>query len=190
MGTRWPLYGLMAKRPVGTPCFSIAPRSPASRASFCWSSSSSTCAFNSGLAAVNCATSACWGASCTLVAPKIVSTRVVKTRILTPLRSCFPWPSVTNPSHPSLSRKNSTSVPSLRPIQLRCMVRTFSGHPSSLSRPSSSSWAYAVMRKNHCTRSRWSTFVVSCRQQHPSTTCSLASTVAHSGHQFTLLFLR
>ncbi len=32
--------------------------------------------------------------------------------------------------------------------------------------------------------------VVSCRQQQPFTTCSLASTVAHSGHQFTRLFLR
>ena len=39
------------------------------------------------------------------------------------------------------ARKKSTSVPSLRPIQLRCMVRTFSGQPSSLSRPSSSSSA-------------------------------------------------
>ena len=39
------------------------------------------------------------------------------------------------------SRKKSTSVPSLRPIQLRCMVRTFSGQPVSLSRSSSSSCA-------------------------------------------------
>ena len=39
------------------------------------------------------------------------------------------------------SRPKSISVPSLRPIQLRCMVRTFSGQPSSLSRPSSSSCA-------------------------------------------------
>ena len=35
-----------------------------------------------------------------------------------------------------------------------------------------------------------STGVVSCRQQKPSITCSLASTVWHSGHQFTRLFLR
>ena len=47
-----------------------------------------------------------------------------------------------------------------------------------------------VVRRNHCSSSRCSTSVSSCRQQQPSITCSLASTVSHSGHQFTLLFLR
>ena len=50
---------------------------------------------------------------------------------------------------------------------------------------SSSSWsAYSVMRKNHCSRSRSSTRVPQ-RPQRPSTTCSLASTVASFGHQLT-----
>src|SRR5579863_4146053 len=84
----------------------------------------------------------------------------------------------------------STNVPSLRPIQLRCMVRTFSGQPSSLSSPLSNSSAYFVVRTNHCSSSRCPTIVSSWRQQHPLTTCSFASTVAHFGHQFTLLFLR
>src|SRR4051812_25017661 len=84
----------------------------------------------------------------------------------------------------------STYAPSLRPIQLRCMVRTFSGQPSSCSSPALSSSAYLVVRKNHCSSSRCSTGVVSWRQQHPPTTCSFASTVAHSGHQFTSAFLR
>src|SRR5881397_3333053 len=46
------------------------------------------------------------------------------------------------------SSLKSTSVPSLRPIQLRCMVRTFSGQPCSLSRSRSNSSAYCVIRKN------------------------------------------
>src|ERR1035438_380089 len=109
MGTGWPLYGLMAMRPVATPCFSIAPRSPASRAFFCCSISSSTCAFNFASFAVNAATSACCGASCTLVAPKIVSTRVVNTRIRVFSVPCSLF------SDPCSSKKKSTSVPSLRP---------------------------------------------------------------------------
>src|ERR1022692_3228129 len=89
------------------------------------------------------------------------------------------------------SSLKSTSVPSLRPIQLRCMVRTFSGHPCKVSKPCNSSSAYFVVRRNHCSNSRCSTGVFSCRQQQPlGSTCSLASTVAHSGHQLTLLFLR
>ncbi len=119
------------------------------------------------------------GESAMNFAPNKVSCRVVK---------------ISSSSSPlgvvEASSAKETSRPSERPIQLRCMMRTFSGQPSSLSRPSSSSCAYAVIRKNHCTRSRCSTIVSSCRQQRPSITCSLASTVAHSGHQFTLLFLR
>src|SRR5947208_3138407 len=83
-----------------------------------------------------------------------------------------------------------TRVPSLRPIQLRCMVRTFSGQPGKRSRSRSNSSAYCVVRTNHCSSSRCSTIVSSWRQQQPPTTCSFASTVAHFGHQLTLLFLR
>src|SRR5579863_5138250 len=112
------------------------------------------------------------------VAPKIVSTRVVKTVMVFSGDSAAP------------SSLKSTSVPALRPIQLRCMVRTFSGQPSSLSRPFNNSSEYLVVRRNHCSSSRCSTSVSSCRQQQPPTTCSFASTVAHFGHQLTLLFLR
>ena len=40
------------------------------------------------------------------------------------------------------------------------------------------------MRKNHCSRLRWITSVPQ-RSQRPSTTCSLASTVASFGHHWT-----
>src|SRR3954447_20727606 len=90
------------------------------------------------------------------------------------------------PVDPSILK--TTSAPSLRPIQLRCIVRTFSGQPSSFSMPSSNSSEYFVVRQNHCSNSRCSTTVSSCRQQHPPTTCSFARTVAHCGHQFSLLF--
>ena len=39
------------------------------------------------------------------------------------------------------SSLKSTSVPSLRPIQLRCMVRTFSGQPGKASRSRNNSSA-------------------------------------------------
>ncbi len=74
----------------------------------------------------------------------MVSTRVVKTVIFS---GC-----------PATAK--STCAPSLRPIQLRCMVRTFSGQPSMVSRPLRSSSAYAVMRRNHWVRSRCSTRVL------------------------------
>ena len=71
------------------------------------------------------------------------------------------------------------------------MVMTRSGHPPSSSFKSSSNCsAYAVVFRNHCSISLASTGASSCRQQQPFTTCSLASTVAHLGHQFTRLFLR
>ncbi len=107
-----------------------------------------------------------------------MSTRVVKTEMVD-------WGESV-----AASSLKSTSVPSLRPIQLRCMVRTFSGQSPSLSRSRSNSSAYCVMRKNHCSSSRCSTTVSSWRQQRPFTTCSLARTVQHFGHQLTLLFLR
>src|SRR3954468_12152735 len=83
------------------------------------------------------------------------------------------------------SSANVTRAPSDLPIQLRCMVRTLSGHPLKRSAPSSSSSAYCVIRKNHCSSSRIVT-VVPQRQHPPLTTCSLASTVLQLGHQFTL----
>ena len=75
------------------------------------------------------ATRGCWGASCNEVAPKMVSTRVVKTVMVALVGSVAP------------SSLKSTSVPSLRPIQLRCMVRTFSGQPGRRSRSRSNSSA-------------------------------------------------
>ena len=76
-------------------------------------------------------------------------------------------------------------APSLRPIQLRCIVRTRSGQPPSISRMSSSSCsAYRVMRKNHCSMSRFSTDAPQ-RQQTPPEDCSFESTVCSCGHQLT-----
>ena len=67
---------------------------------------------------VSSCTSGCSGPSSTNVAPKMVSMRVVKTSI------CVDG---------SPSSANLTRAPSERPIQLRCIVSTFSGH---LLRPS------------------------------------------------------
>ncbi len=80
---------------------------------------------------------------------------------------------------------NRTRAPSERPIQFRCIVSTFSGQSARPSMASSSSSAYDVMRKNHCSRSRVVTAVPQ-RQQPPSTTCSLASTVWQLEHQLTV----
>src|SRR4029453_5309073 len=85
--------------------------------------------------------------------------------------------------------ENLIRAPSDRPIQLRCMMTTFSGQPVSVSRPFSSSSAYVVILKNHCSRSR-ATTVVPHRQHAPSTTCSFASTVWQLGHQLTVERLR
>src|SRR5256885_3396191 len=52
-----------------------------------------------------------------------------------------------------------SSAPSLRPIQLRCSVRVESDQ-SSWSRFSRSRSAYRVILKNHCSRNRCSTFVI------------------------------
>src|SRR2546428_6924454 len=71
--------------------------------------------------------------------PNAVSGRVVNTRIL---RS----------GRPATGRSNS--APSLRPIQLRCIVMTRSGQPGSRSHHSSSSSAYAVILKNQPSISR------------------------------------
>jgi len=72
-------------------------------------------------------------------------------------------------------------APSERPIQFRCAAMIGSGHsmPSNLS----SSSAYAVILKNHCVRSFFTTAVPQ-RSQRPLMTCSFASTVSSFGHQF------
>src|SRR5829696_7181522 len=82
-----------------------------------------------------------------------------------------------------------TRAPSDRPIQFRCIVKTFSGHSPSSRMPCRRSSAYCVILKNHCSRSRVVTGVPQ-RQQPPSTTCSFASTVLQLGHQLTLERLR
>src|SRR3984893_13729605 len=104
----------------------------------------------------------------------------------TPLVSLFP-----KSANATSATANRTFAPVDFPIQLRCMVMTRSGHPPSSNFKSSSNCsAYAVVFKNHCSSSRDSTSVSSCLQQYPFTTCSLASTVQHLGHQFTRLFFR
>ncbi|KAG1435709.1 hypothetical protein G6F55_014300 [Rhizopus delemar] len=90
---------------------------------------SASIAASSGLFFAACSASGCSAAIDTKVTPITVSGRVVNTRS----GSSTP---------PSTSRtSNWISRPSERPIQLRCMVLTDSGQPSSSSRPSSSSWA-------------------------------------------------
>ncbi len=105
--------------------------------------------------------------------PKLVSGRVVNTRMVSSL--------------PSTARSNS--APSERPIQLRWITLIFSGQ-SRLSMPSRSSWAYCVMRKNHCSRSRFCTRSPERSQVPSASTCSLASTVWQPGHQLTGAFFR
>ena len=81
------------------------------------------------------------------------------------------------------------SMPSERPIQLRCISRTLSGQRSSVSSASSSSCEYFVILKTHWLISRCSTIAPE-RQPRPSITCSLASTVMSTGSQFSLRFSR
>ena len=69
------------------------------------------------------------------------------------------------------------------------MVRTRSGQPVSRSHHSSSSSAYAVILKYQPSICRGVTSE-SHRQQRPSSTCSLASTVWQEGHQFTVAAFR
>ena len=102
------------------------------------------------------------------VAPKRVSCLVVKIFIAS--------------SEPATLK--STSTPSLRPIQLRCMAITLSGQPVRESQSFNSSSAYAVILRNHCLRSFCVTLL--SHLQHKSfTTCSLARTVSQDGHQLT-----
>ena len=106
------------------------------------------------------------------VTPKIVSARVVN--IVNSMSLSFTL--------------NCISVPSLRPIQLRCVSLMDSLH-SIFSRPSSRRCEYADTRRHHC-------FIFFCttgcppRSDTPSTTSSFARTVPSAGHQFTMVSLR
>jgi hypothetical protein len=111
--------------------------------------------------------SGCSGGTAINVTPNNVSGRVVKTFI--------------HLSSPSILK--STSVPWLLPIQCVCIAFTRSGHSITLLKSSNSS-AYLVILKNHCTKSFCRTSL-SHRQHLPFSTCSFASTVWHSSHQFT-----
>src|SRR5215831_10017144 len=76
-----------------------------------------------------------------------------------------------------------TSAPSDLPIQLLCIVLTFSGQ-SRCSRPLSRRSAYFVMRSIHWLSSFFVTSVPQ-RSHLPLTTSSLAMPVLQLGHQFT-----
>ncbi len=85
---------------------------------------------------------------------------------------------------PAPSTANNTDAPCERPIQLRCMVLTFSGQ-SRTSRSSINRSEYAVMRIIHC-RNRLRNTGKLPRSLRPSeVTSSLASTVPNPGHQLT-----
>ena len=101
------------------------------------------------------------------VAPNSVSGRVVKTAISTS----------------ESSTRKSTSAPSERPIQLRCISLSESLQ-SMPSRSSSKRCAYSVIRNIHCCIGRRTTGKPPTSLT-PSLTSSLASTVPSSGHQFT-----
>ena len=122
MGSGSSLTGLIAYRPLKTPVFgrSVACRS-ISEADLVFSryaSNSARCSSVTSSAAREAS-----GATTKKVAPYRVSGRVVKTR--------------TGSSRPST--RKSTHAPDDRPIQLRCMASTRSGHlPSSGSMSSSS----------------------------------------------------
>ena len=78
-----------------------------------------------GVPAVRVLSRGCSTASDMKLTPKMVSGRVVKMVIVS--------------SQPSTGKSQASPV--LLPIQLRCMVTTFSGQPVSLSRSASSSSA-------------------------------------------------
>ena len=124
-GTLLPLNGLIQYLPVKTPFFSGS----SSRVWRCFSSIISLIKLRiSGSVSVpeiRLSIRGCSGASDIKVTPKIVSGLVVKMEILSSL--------------PSSSKSHVRPVD--LPIQLRCMVRTFSGQPVSLSRSASSSSA-------------------------------------------------
>ena len=118
------MNGLIACTPSGMPRFSIVSSSAAEVPPRRHSSMN---AATSGRRCATVAASGCSAATAMKVAPYTVSGRVVKTRS----GGCSPYSSVA-------SIPKSMSVPSERPIQLRCIVLTGSGQ-SMLSSSSSSS---------------------------------------------------
>src|SRR5688572_29107843 len=75
----------------------------------------------------------------------------------------------------------TTSQPSERPIQFSCIFLMCSGHWI-VFRSFSSGSAYSVILKYHCFSDFLVTAVSVWRQHLPSSTCSLARIVMHSGH--------
>ena len=115
--------------------------------------------------------SGCSGATTMNVAPNTVSGRVVKT-------------SIPDASPDAVATGKSIRAPLDRPIQLRCMILTFSGQ-STRSRSSASRSAYAVMRIIHWRRLRRNTGKLP-RSERPSlVTSSLDRTVPRPGLQLT-----
>src|SRR5947209_16361841 len=91
------------------------------------------------------------------LAPNSVSWRVVKTS-----SSSCAFGVVEGSSAKRMSR------PSERPIQLRCITRTFSGQRSSRSSACSKSSENFVMRKYHCGISRCATSAPERSEEHTS----------------------
>jgi len=167
--------GLVAGGPVATP-FGSSPSGSASSSMKCRTSASDSA--SSSLIGWS-------GASAKNVAPWIVSTRVVNASTGPYSRGSVPSPRPFEALRASLTSKVKV-VPCWRPIQLRCIWRTESGHPANPSIASNSSSAYSVISRNHWSRSRVSTGV--SHRQHSSSspsTCSSARTVSQEGHQFT-----
>ena len=129
----------------------------------------STSSLRSGV--VSCCTSSLSGASTINVTPNTVSARVVNM--------------VTGMCLSPHTVSNIISVPSERPIQLRCISFRESDQ-SSLSSESRSLAAYAETRNCH-----WVIFFCSTGKPpltlSPSFTSSFASTVPRPSHQFTLV---
>ena len=126
-------------------------------------------------AGTSSATKGCSGATTMKVAPNSVSGRVVKTSMTSSAPARDPAARVTG---------KRTDAPVERPIQLRCMILTFSGH-STRSRSSASRSAYAVIRIIHWRRLRRNTGKLP-RSERPSlVTSSFDSTVPKPGHQLT-----
>ena len=126
-----PVKGLMAYEPEKTPVTLRSLIRSSSVRFFTYARYSSTSAFCPSV--VSFCTSSLSGARTMNVTPNMVSARVVKM--------------VKVSSVPSM--RNCISVPSDRPIQLRCVSLMESVH-STVSRPSRSRCEYALTRRHHC----------------------------------------
>ena len=129
IGTCWPVKGFTANRPVLNPSFSTSPVSLALRSWRRNLAAAARIASGSGDSDARRSSISCSGASSRNVAPKIVSIRVVNTSM-----------SADTPVPVGSTSGKRTRAPSDRPIQLRCIVRTFSGQSArpSVARSSSS----------------------------------------------------